>query len=235
MKFFQAKYGTTGGMTNNTWYDEDHRAVYKVHTPFKFANRTTTIIKLLGHKVEVNPFGEESDDAEGQIQGGSSTGKTSPPTRHESSGAPNTPSSVDPDKINDGNWEVDELVGSQPPGASPDGLRHHHQAVGDNFIYLAQIDWHVLASSKLRLGDGLEVSARNFFRKEDWGPYTKHRVFTGKDGKEYKWLLKSFHSELITNNENKTIVAKFTQKILFGKNKSPGFLEIFPPGEHMID
>ncbi|KAF9269828.1 hypothetical protein L218DRAFT_292011 [Marasmius fiardii PR-910] len=233
MKFFQAKWSLNGGMTNNTWYDEDHRAVYKIHTPFKFANRTSTIIKLLGQDIEENPFAEELGDAEAQIEGASSSEMK--PTCRDSSGARSTTSSIDPDKINNGKWEEDVVVEPEPLALSPGSFSRYHQAAGDRFIYLAQIDWQVFASSKIRFGDGQEVLTQEFFRKVGWGPYGRHRVFTGKDGKEYKWLLLWFHSELVTNDEKKTVVAKFAQKSFFVKKSSPGLLEIFPPGEHMVD
>ncbi|KAJ8082619.1 hypothetical protein PM082_008474 [Marasmius tenuissimus] len=92
--------------------------------------------------------------------------------------------------------------------------------------------------------------AKDFYRKEGWGPYGRHRVFTAKDGKEYKWLQHSFHSELdsflmydgsieyklITNDGNKTTLAKSVRKSfgLIGK-AHPGYLEIFPSGEHMVE
>lgn len=218
-------------MTNNTWYDEDRRPAYKVITPFKLSNRTSTIVKFLSDKTEgvnegQNPF-EEGVLAQ--------PGEQTSPARiwRTSSGGQSTTGSIDPDKRSNGKAinnaeEPEELHASSPGSFSRD--------IGSKFIYLAQIDWRVFTSSKFRFGDGLEVMARDFYRKEGWGPYGRHRVFTAKDGREYKWLQHSFHSELITNDGNKTVLAKSAQKTfgLIGKGH-PGYLEIFPPGEHMVD
>ncbi|THU79387.1 hypothetical protein K435DRAFT_528486 [Dendrothele bispora CBS 962.96] len=46
-----------------------------------------------------------------------------------------------------------------------------HDASGFPLEHIAQIDWKVFKSSRLRFGDGKEVLAKDFFRKETWGWY----------------------------------------------------------------
>ncbi|KAJ8082621.1 hypothetical protein PM082_008476 [Marasmius tenuissimus] len=236
MKFYQEKWAMST-MTNNTWYDEDRRPVYKVNTPFKFSNRTSTIVKFLTDSDETaNPGGSDrQENSFEDVLAHHSYEQTSPDhTRRNSSGAQSAAGSIDPDKFNDGKELVEDADRVEGPLAHSSGSFSRER--GSKFIYLAEIDWRRFTSSKFRFGDGLEVMARNFYRKEGWGPYGRHRVFTAKDGKEYKWLQHSFHSELTTNDENKTTLAKSAQKSfgLIGK-AHPGYLEIFPTGEHMID
>lgn len=75
------------------------------------------------------------------------------------------------------------------------------------FALLAQIDWRLISPTIIRFG-GKEVEASSYLLKDGagWGWYTKcvvyfrsmvfrviktsrNRVFTGPDGKEYKWIL----------------------------------------------
>ncbi|KAL0570908.1 hypothetical protein V5O48_011048 [Marasmius crinis-equi] len=229
MKFYQAEWKMST-MSSNTWYDDDHRAVYKVNTPFKLKNRTCTIIKLLDTEPEETDV-NQNNPFEDDTSGSAVANEVGPSDSRRSSGARSRTSSIDPGKNIDANQE--ELEHEELPALSPGSSSRQ---TSHRFIYLAQIDWRYFSSSKFRFGDGLEVTAKSFFRKEGWGPYGRHRVFTAKDGKEYKWLLHWWNSELITNDENKIKVAKFTQKGLGIIGKShPGFLEIFPAGEHMVD
>uniref|UniRef100_A0A0W0G3P3 DUF6593 domain-containing protein n=1 Tax=Moniliophthora roreri TaxID=221103 RepID=A0A0W0G3P3_MONRR len=230
MKFYQATWGYSA-MTNNTYYDDEHRTVYKVNTPFKITNRTSTIIKMLDPQPEVAPPNSGQENVNLVDLGSGEEGQSSGLRRRRSS-AKSATSSIDPDQRN-GDWEEDSSMPEMPAGGEPSfgGPRY-----GQTFEYLAQIDWRFFTSSKFRFGDGMEVMSKDFFRKEGWGPYGRHRVFTAKDGKEYKWLLGWWESELILNDGSKTQVAKFNRKSfgVIGK-ASPAYLEIFPPGEHMVD
>ncbi|KAK1229415.1 hypothetical protein PQX77_007535 [Marasmius sp. AFHP31] len=235
MKFYQEKWAMST-MTNNTWYDEDRRPVYKVNTPFKFSNRTSTIVKFLTDSEQTaDPAVNESQENpfEDVLAHHSYEQILPNKTRRNSSGGQSAAGSIDPDNLNDENLvenadEREEPLASGPGSCSPER--------GSKFVYLAEIDWRRFTSSKFRFGDGFEVMAKDFYRKEGWGPYGRHRVFTAKDGREYKWLQHSFHSELITNDGNKTTLAKSARKGfgLIGK-AHPGYLEIFPSGEHMVD
>ncbi|KAJ3874788.1 hypothetical protein F5051DRAFT_431077 [Lentinula edodes] len=111
----------------------------------------------------------------------------------------------------------------------PDGDDKHptpsHEADGDRstFEYIAQIEWKILESSKIRFG---------------WGRHSGrevHRVFTAEDGKEYQWRLSSGHSELVSYDALKTRIATFHPLVLFNSKKNRARLEIFPPGLHMVD
>ncbi|KAK7050001.1 hypothetical protein VNI00_005432 [Paramarasmius palmivorus] len=222
MKFYQATWGYSA-MTNNTYYDDDHRTVYKVNTPFKITNRTTTIVKMLDPEPElVSPA---PDEEHVQL---TDLGEPSSGLRRRSTAT--SASSIDPDKKN-GEWEEDSAPLPEDANLGFAGPRY-----GQAFEYLAQIDWRFFTSSKFRFGDGMEVMSKDFFRKEGWGPYGRHRLFTAKDGKEYKWCLQWWESELILNDGSKTRVAKFNRKSfgVIGK-ASPAYLEILPPGEHMVD
>ncbi|KAL0060672.1 hypothetical protein AAF712_012549 [Marasmius tenuissimus] len=176
MKFYQEKWAMST-MTNNTWYDEDRRPVYKVNTPFKFSNRTSTIVKFL----------TDSDET-------ADPGANEQPGEFVRGCAQSAAGSINPDKFNDGKELAEDADKVEEPLALSPGSFSRER--GSKFIYLAEIDWRRFTSSKFRFGDGLEVMARDFYRKEGWGPYGRHRVFTAKDGKEYKWLQHSFHSEV---------------------------------------
>ncbi|KAJ3805292.1 hypothetical protein F5876DRAFT_52093, partial [Lentinula aff. lateritia] len=62
-----------------------------------------------------------------------------------------------------------------------------------------------------------------------------HRVFTGPDGKEYKWVLGFYTPELILNDGSNTPVARFHRRKFILWNTPPGYLEILPCGVDMID
>ncbi|KAF5345048.1 hypothetical protein D9758_010441 [Tetrapyrgos nigripes] len=110
-------------------------------------------------------------------------------------------------------------------------------ATGLPFKYIAQIDWRRVRSTKFRFGDGKEVLSKDFFRRESWGWYGRHRVFKAlSDGAEYKWILGAWVPSLRTNDASKTPIAQFHRRRLglFSK-KAPAYLEIYPQGEHMVD
>ncbi|KAL0569945.1 hypothetical protein V5O48_012020 [Marasmius crinis-equi] len=102
--------------------------------------------------------------------------------------------------------------------------------LGDRFAHMARIDWKII--SDFQLG-GEEVSAKKFFRREIWAA-KKNRIFTGEDGKEYRWLFGAWAPELILNDGSKTQVAVYHPTKIFGP-KRPGVLEIHPEWEHMAD
>ncbi|KAG6861791.1 hypothetical protein C0995_012295 [Termitomyces sp. Mi166 len=111
----------------------------------------------------------------------------------------------------------------------------------DKFAYFGQVEHNLIASSVLHFG-GDQFETKKYFRKEGWGicgrtdvEVVRHRVFTGIDGREYKWLLRSFSCKLITNDDSNTVVAKFHRESLgiIGEAR-PASLEIFETGEHMI-
>jgi len=113
--------------------------------------------------------------------------------------------------------------------------RDGEAALENRFAHLAQIDWRYIESTKIRFA-GNDLDDKTFFRKEGLGWYgLRDRVFTATDGKEYKWFLGARIPELKLNDESKTPVAQFHEKIGVFKQARPAFLEIFPAGEHMVD
>ncbi|KAF8062553.1 hypothetical protein FPV67DRAFT_1586369 [Lyophyllum atratum] len=109
----------------------------------------------------------------------------------------------------------------------------------NRFAHLAEIEHHVLGSSIMRFG-GQEHQTKDFFRKEGlknggFSRYGRNRVWTASDGKEYKWLLRSLKSELVTNHsEGKTIAKSHRRGLGLIGPVSEGYLEIQPEGEHIV-
>ncbi|KAF9265950.1 hypothetical protein L218DRAFT_986112 [Marasmius fiardii PR-910] len=250
MKLYQATSWGCSTMTNNTYYDDNSRTVYKVNTPFKFSNRTTTITKTKESERQHVIF-SPSRQANTSIGGGKTVEEYDLLELHtDSSGlrrrksdtksdTKSVTSSINIDGKSPSGWAEDTddqtLVNDSIAGSSNSTVGIPSLRV---FEYLAQIDWRFFASSRFRFGDGGEIEAKELFRKEGWGPYGRHRVFMAKDGREYKWYLRYWYSELTLNNEEKTPVAKFHRKYItkcfIGKG-TPAYLEILPAGEHMVD
>ncbi|KAK7436905.1 hypothetical protein VKT23_018925 [Stygiomarasmius scandens] len=241
MKLFQKDW-SYNAILNNTYYDESSRIVYKVHTPNVFIGGTTTITKFLSSAEDPSlaiieteleqPDKDFTSDEEYEqsLRANGTTGSELVPMNNEASGSRISLVGDEPISPSD--------VQFQSPLPSP-GLRAGSDA-NHQFVYIAQIDWKVLKSSRLRFdfGDGKEVLAKDFFRKETWGPYGRHRVFKGSDGADYKWILGTFTPELIKDDSSKTPIAKFHRRdlgILSKSKKSPAYLEIYAEGEHIVD
>ncbi|KAK0186378.1 hypothetical protein F5146DRAFT_1161148 [Armillaria mellea] len=131
------------------------------------------------------------------------------------------------------------LPPEHPPREDTDlrGARSEEVDFQDRFVTLGYIDWKVFVSSVLRF-NGTEVKATEYLRKQGWGFYGRNRVFTGPDGKEYKWILGASISKLVLNDKSETLIAKYhTRKLgLFSPAKArPAYLEITPEGVHMVD
>ncbi|KAF8914821.1 hypothetical protein CPB85DRAFT_1412059 [Mucidula mucida] len=112
------------------------------------------------------------------------------------------------------------------------------------FALLAQIDWRLISPTIIRFG-GKEVEASSYLLKDGagWGWYTKNRVFTGPDGKEYKWILhndskamKLIRKQLVTNDASQRPIAVYHRKHHgYFHPKREAFLEVLPQAEHMLD
>ncbi|KAJ3925122.1 MAG: hypothetical protein NXY57DRAFT_1044371 [Lentinula lateritia] len=210
---------------NNTYYDDHGNTIYTVHTPFSLSpHRTTTISKAI------------HDTASG---GGSREASPSALARRITvADEPMGRSLID---TNSFLHTSDDEHAASLPGAriggvaatttvSPPPSMPRRRTIDHNFVYVAQIDWKVFRSSKIRFGtgqySGLEIPVKDLFRKEGWGFWGRHRVFIGEDGQEYRWNFGRTHPQIL--------VATFHQERLFSKNNTAR-LEIFPPGQHMID
>ncbi|KAJ7063730.1 hypothetical protein C8F01DRAFT_1134103 [Mycena amicta] len=112
---------------------------------------------------------------------------------------------------------------------------------GMRFANLALIDFHEhhykLSSTITFRGEERKVN--EWLRKQGAGKgwFGPHRPFTGEDGNEYKWLLKSNHCELRTNDAAETLVACYHPRKdrLFSRGKKPAALEIIDAYEAMRD
>jgi len=105
-------------------------------------------------------------------------------------------------------------------------------AFRDSFTDLAEIHYEIL-SSRIRY-NGTEMATSDFFRKS--GFLGRDRVFTGPDGKEYEWELKTTVCKLYLKDAPRALVASYHPRS-FGiiRDAHPSSFEIFPEGQHMVD
>ncbi|KAJ7290203.1 hypothetical protein C8J57DRAFT_1114199 [Mycena rebaudengoi] len=104
------------------------------------------------------------------------------------------------------------------------------------FASIGQIQWRLRKTSVFRFNDK-EVVATSFFRTAGWDWYGRNRIFTARDGKEYKWRLNLHGSLLVTNDASETVVAKYRPgrlAILAMKGRK-SILEIPSPFEYLAD
>ncbi|KAJ7137280.1 hypothetical protein C8R46DRAFT_922450 [Mycena filopes] len=108
-------------------------------------------------------------------------------------------------------------------------------AHAERFGQLAHMSWRVVGSTVIHFG-GREIEAKDFFRKGSPGLFghPREQVFTGQDGKEYKWTPQVVTTTLNCNDGVATLVAVYHAKDLLHA-KERAWLEIFPPFEHMAD
>ncbi|KAJ3992636.1 hypothetical protein F5050DRAFT_890748 [Lentinula boryana] len=107
----------------------------------------------------------------------------------------------------------------------------------DNFEYIAQIDWRVIHSSKIRFANGRfsgkEMKATDYIKKRSWT--CRQHVFTGEDGKEYIWrdstLHLRFYWQLFLKDEVETPVAVYRRETF----RKGAHLEILPSGKDLKD
>ncbi|RDB19297.1 hypothetical protein Hypma_013597 [Hypsizygus marmoreus] len=205
--------------------NEDGQVMYKVETTYGLGNRTSTISCVVPHdiprkittsarKPAAPPVERESTSESGGEEGGRKHGSVDGSRAARDGGR------------SSGEAEVDEAEAREEVD------------MRDRFALLAQIEHKTVTSSIMRFG-GDEVETKTYFKKKGWGWYGRNRVFTAPDGREYKWLLKMFTSELILydpHEKTKTHVAKFHPRSLGIIRKAhPAYLEIFPAGEHMVE
>ncbi|KAF7353874.1 hypothetical protein MVEN_01073300 [Mycena venus] len=166
---------TTASPTNAVYTDASGAPQYKVNTPLKAHNRTTTISRVVERGIPRRNSGSSAGGSESEAEGSA------------------------------------------------------------RFANLASIDWRVFESSVIRFR-GQELAVHDFFRKVGWGWYGRHRVFTAPDGREFKWILGAYTSQLKLNDAAETPVACYRPKKLdlFSKPRKAS-LEVLPPFEGMLD
>ncbi|EDR10699.1 uncharacterized protein LACBIDRAFT_315364 [Laccaria bicolor S238N-H82] len=115
------------------------------------------------------------------------------------------------------------------PNASEEDLQ-------DRFAHLAEVEYKRFTPSRIRYG-GDDLLTSEYFRKtKEWGDLGKGRIFTGPDGKEYKWKLGMRVPELVTNDRSERPVAIYRRgRIGVVREARPPSLEILPEAEHMVD
>ncbi|KAK7461959.1 hypothetical protein VKT23_008392 [Stygiomarasmius scandens] len=193
MKLYQ-KNRTSKPILNNTYYDDSGRMVYKVYT----SDRTTTILKYLPNSPEFNDI-----DSTTRIK-------------------------CDDDNAEEENSDEKTLIADdEEPESKWQGT---HGGLGDededgalSFIYLAQIDWKASRDHVIRFGDGRQVEATKFLKRDKW----RERTFTASDGVEYKWIMGLTTSEATKYHSRK--LGLFTSK------PTAAHLEISPSDSHNAD
>ncbi|KAJ4475528.1 hypothetical protein J3R30DRAFT_3706059 [Lentinula aciculospora] len=230
-------------MLENTYHDDQGNTVYTVHTPLAMSmNRTTTISKTIR-----DPFGNARTLAAPAAEGSTANENkvTLDTTRNSTSchdddaslasGGEHKSVSVNdkpyvPHDVDDKNAPLDSKSAVSKQSGNFDRA---------NFEYIAQIDWKMIKSTKIRFAtgqrSGKEIHVKDLFRRQGWGAWGRHHIFTGEDGKEYKWRMVRNHSEMVSNDSSKTLIAKSHAKMLFHSKQNPPRLEIFPTGLHMVD
>ncbi|KAJ6501307.1 hypothetical protein DFH09DRAFT_1203046 [Mycena vulgaris] len=132
---------------------------------------------------------------------------------------------------------ISRVVDGIPRHSGSAHIHEDREEDGERFASLAHIDWHLVESSVIRFR-GHELSAQDFFRKEGlgWFGLGSHRVFTGVDGREYKWSIGAHTTKLAMNGDTDTPVAHYHPKKLGLLSKpQKASLEVFPPFEDMVD
>lgn len=149
---------------NNVYEDDEGRIVYKVHTPgpLKPMSGTTTISKAVptSQATTSPPFLSENSNAVAR-----SHDQFLEHSNEDLEGDADGDSDSDPGLVD----EVDS-GGGGASNSTPTTSRRNSLSESVDFMYIAQIDWKVFKSSKIRFGighySGMEVLAKNLFKKE---------------------------------------------------------------------
>lgn len=152
---------------NNVYEDEEGKIVYKVHTPgpLKPMSGTTTISKAVTTSQATSPpFLPENSNVVAQSHGQFRENSNEDLEDDADSDSDSDPGLVD-------GVDSGRASNSRPStSTSPTTSRRNSLSESINFMYIAQIDWKVFKSSKIRFGighySGMEVLVKNLFRKE---------------------------------------------------------------------
>ncbi|KAH6901919.1 hypothetical protein BKA70DRAFT_1307764 [Coprinopsis sp. MPI-PUGE-AT-0042] len=101
---------------------------------------------------------------------------------------------------------------------------------GQDHREIASIRLRAFHSDELTI-NGITMKDKNFFTKKSGSIlYGSDRVWTGPDGQEYRWVMRSSKPELYRNDSSETLVAKFHREHSgWGfRDKAQASLDIFP-------
>ncbi|KAJ3886205.1 hypothetical protein GG344DRAFT_81940 [Lentinula edodes] len=214
-------YPTVGGLDpilNNTYKDSKGKVQYVVRTPITLTGlgRITTILK--------------SGDFEAILASDSLI-----QAEYCDDGADQDRILTDSDRTSINLDEAPVVADKQSLSTTENVEETVVEVEEDRMIEVGKIGWALFKSSMITFGKGPEQKADQYFQKESWGFWGRHRVFTGPDRKEYKWVLGFYTPELILNDGSNTPVARFHRRKFILWNTPPGYLEILPSGVDMID
>ncbi|KAJ2934614.1 hypothetical protein H1R20_g2496, partial [Candolleomyces eurysporus] len=101
-------------------------------------------------------------------------------------------------------------------------------------IDLARIRIRAIHPDELTI-NGKLFKANAFYTKKHMRTYGRDRIWTGPDGREYRWKMGDDYCTMYLNDEAKTVVAKHHPEQT-GDDPKPGSLEIIgPTTEELID
>ncbi|KAJ3837537.1 hypothetical protein EV361DRAFT_802554 [Lentinula raphanica] len=220
-------------MMNNTYEDEHGNTAYTVHTPFAFSPHRTTTISRAIHDIQGSGPSSTPVLARRITITGNEQRLSFTDSHTEGQTLDDDPESLDVHPRNSHIATAPSYHSSSIPATMT-----RRRTADHNFIYVAQIDWKIFRSTRIRFGtgsrSGREILVKDLFNKEGWGFWGRHRVFTGDDGKAYRWNFGRTHPQLVLNDHPDTLIATFHQERLFAK-QNKAYLEIFPLGQHMVD
>ncbi|KAH6901923.1 hypothetical protein BKA70DRAFT_1568113 [Coprinopsis sp. MPI-PUGE-AT-0042] len=108
--------------------------------------------------------------------------------------------------------QVDKKIGATVNGLLGTGASGVHSSatnLGLEHREIASIRLRAVHTDEITM-NGMTVLESNFFEKKmGSGVYASDRIFTGPDGTEYRWKMRSSKPELVLNNSPETIIAKF--------------------------
>ncbi|KAH7921060.1 hypothetical protein BV22DRAFT_1039093 [Leucogyrophana mollusca] len=206
-------YFSTDHVRNSTITNGQGQVLYKTVTPFRpfFMKGTSTIWKIVPNSQPIytgrrrNSSSEVGDDEE---DGPQDDDANAVPAGEDVGGAGNS------------SFEGEEVINTD---------------MQDQFTQLAQIEFRRLQSSRLRwcganrLGRG-EMTTREFIPAR--GIARTNFVFTGPDGRSYRWHLGLLVCKLYLESDPKMPIAQYHRYKVGGigsKRTQPGYLEILLP------
>ncbi|OAX39492.1 hypothetical protein K503DRAFT_856012 [Rhizopogon vinicolor AM-OR11-026] len=207
-------YFSTDHVRNSTITNEQGQVLYKVITPFRpfFMKGTSTIWKIIPNTLPL--YSIKTNESNTELE----------PDEEDSDDPNLAPVAEDIHVIqSDEDEDEEEII----------------LDMQDHFAELAQIEFHTFQTSLIRwlginkLGRG-EISTKEFMPPR--GIARRLRIFTGPDGRTYRWHLGMRVCKLYLESEPKNPVARYHRYSLGlvpGGRSRPGFLDInLPKSNH---